>query len=144
MGGEDDVAEDEEARQRREEGCRREEAIRGLLKRHDDQRLTIGAVEEIAQELGVAISPLQGFHATTQEENNAALHGAPIRNYARNAHAKQYELSKTGQWRERDRLRACQKDAVDSRAKGRPERKTGRAWFRLRDRGLMSINAHDA
>jgi len=33
------------------------------------------------------------------------------------------ELTKTGQWRGRDRLRACQKDAVDSRAKGRPERK---------------------
>src|SRR5271156_1075973 len=58
MGGEDDVAEDEEARQRREEGCRREEAIRGLLKRHDDQRLTIGAVEEIAQELGVSRSTM--------------------------------------------------------------------------------------
>ena len=54
MGGEDDVAEDDGARCRREEGCRREEAIRGLLKRHDDKRLTIGAVEEIAQELGVS------------------------------------------------------------------------------------------
>ena len=58
MGGEDDVAEDEEARQRREEGCRREEAIRGLLKRHDDKRLTIGAVEEIAQELSVSRSTM--------------------------------------------------------------------------------------
>ena len=43
MGGKDDVAEDDEARLRREEGCRREEAIPGLLKRHDDKRLTIGA-----------------------------------------------------------------------------------------------------
>jgi hypothetical protein len=34
-------SEDDEARRRREEGCRREEAIRGLLKRHDDKRLTI-------------------------------------------------------------------------------------------------------
>ena len=58
MGGEDDVAEDDEARRRRDEGCRREEAIRGLLKRHDDQRLTIGAVEEIAQELGVSRSTM--------------------------------------------------------------------------------------
>src|SRR5271163_979371 len=58
MGGEDDVAEDDEARRRREEGCRREEAIRGLLKRHDDKRLTIGAVEEIAQELGVSRSTM--------------------------------------------------------------------------------------
>ena len=45
MGDEDDVAKDE-ARRRREEGCRGEEAIRGLLKRHDDNKLTIGAVEE--------------------------------------------------------------------------------------------------
>ncbi len=51
MGGEDDVAEDDEAHRRGEEGWRREEAIRGLLERHDDKRLTIGAVEEIAQEL---------------------------------------------------------------------------------------------
>jgi len=58
MGGEDDVAEDDEARRRREEGCRREEAIRGLLKRHDDKRLTIGAVAEIAQELGVSRSTM--------------------------------------------------------------------------------------
>jgi putative transposase len=39
-------------------GCRREEAIRGLLKRHDDKRLTIGAVAEIAQELGVSRSTM--------------------------------------------------------------------------------------
>jgi hypothetical protein len=31
------VAEDDEARRRREEGCRREKAMRGLLKRHDDK-----------------------------------------------------------------------------------------------------------
>jgi putative transposase len=58
MGGEDDVAEDDEALRRREEGCRREEAIRSLLQRHDDKRLTIGAVEEIAQELGVSRSTM--------------------------------------------------------------------------------------
>jgi putative transposase len=58
MGGEDDVAEDDEARRRRDEGCRREETIRGLLKRHDDKRLTIGAVEETAQELGVSRSTM--------------------------------------------------------------------------------------
>ena len=51
-------SEDDEARRRREEGCRREEAIRGLLKRHDDKRLTIGAVEETAQELGVSRSTM--------------------------------------------------------------------------------------
>ena len=58
MGGEDDVSEDDEAHRRREEGCRREEAIRGLLRRHDDKRLAIGAVEEIAQELGVSRSTM--------------------------------------------------------------------------------------
>ena len=49
MSGVDEVGEDEKAGQRREEGYRREEAIRGLLKRHDDRRLSIGAVEEFAQ-----------------------------------------------------------------------------------------------
>ena len=58
MGGEDDVAEDDEAHRRREEGCRREEVIRSVLQRHDDKRLTIGAVEEIAQELGVSRSTM--------------------------------------------------------------------------------------
>ena len=58
MGDEDEVAEDEGAVQRREEGYRREEAIRSLLKRHDDSRLTIGAVEEIAHELGVSRSTM--------------------------------------------------------------------------------------
>ena len=48
MGDEHEVAEDEGAVQRREEGYRREEAIRSLLKRHDDSRLTISAVDEIA------------------------------------------------------------------------------------------------
>jgi len=37
MVGEDDVPEDDDAHRRREEGCRREEAIRSLLKRHDDK-----------------------------------------------------------------------------------------------------------
>jgi predicted ArsR family transcriptional regulator len=55
MTGED-VPEDSKARQRREEGCRREEAIRGLLKRHGDKRLTIVDVEAVAWELGVSRS----------------------------------------------------------------------------------------
>ncbi|MGJ0505094.1 MAG: Mu transposase C-terminal domain-containing protein [Methylocystis sp.] len=58
MGGEDDFPDDEEASRRREEGCRREEAIRDLLKRHDDKRLSIGAVDEVAQELGVSRSTM--------------------------------------------------------------------------------------
>jgi putative transposase len=58
MGDEDEVPEDEGAGHRREEGYRREEAIRSLLKRHDDNRLTIGAVDEIAHELGVSRSTM--------------------------------------------------------------------------------------
>ena len=56
MTGGDDVPEESEARRRREEGCRREEAIRGLLKRHGDKRLTIVDVEAVAWELGVSRS----------------------------------------------------------------------------------------
>jgi DNA invertase Pin-like site-specific DNA recombinase len=58
MGGEDDVPEGGAAQWRRDEGCRREEAIRSLLKRHDDKRLSIGAVDEVAQELGVSRSTM--------------------------------------------------------------------------------------
>ena len=81
MGGEDDVAEDDEARRRREEGCRREEAIRGLLKRHDDKRLTIGAVEEIAQELGVSRSTMYRLITAYRAKgriNHAAVAALPI------------------------------------------------------------------
>ena len=38
---EEDVPGDGQARRRREEGCRREEAIRELLKRHGEKRLTV-------------------------------------------------------------------------------------------------------
>ena len=38
IGAEDDVPEGSSEYRRREEGCRREEAIRGLLQRHDDKR----------------------------------------------------------------------------------------------------------
>ncbi len=58
MVGEDYVPEDDEASWRREDGCRREEAIRDLLKRHDDKRLSIGTVDEVAQELGVSRSTM--------------------------------------------------------------------------------------
>jgi putative transposase len=52
----EDLPEDGGARRRWEEGCRREEAIRGLLKRHGDKRLTIVDVEAVAWELGVSRS----------------------------------------------------------------------------------------
>src|SRR5271170_5823040 len=58
MTGGDDVPEESEARRRREEGCRREEAIRGLLKRHGDKRLTIVDVGTVAWELGVSRSTM--------------------------------------------------------------------------------------
>ncbi|CAN2536315.1 hypothetical+protein [Methylocapsa aurea] len=54
VGVEEDVPEGSSEYRRREEGCRREEAIRSLLMRHDDKRLSIGAVDEIALELGVS------------------------------------------------------------------------------------------
>jgi hypothetical protein len=50
MGCEDDLPEHDEASRRREEDCRREEAIRSLVKQHGDKRLSIGAVDEIALE----------------------------------------------------------------------------------------------
>jgi putative transposase len=63
MSGEDDVLEDSPpeggpAHRRREEGCRREEAIRSLLQQYDGKRLTIDAVEEIALELDVSRSTM--------------------------------------------------------------------------------------
>jgi putative transposase len=58
MGSDDDLPEDDEASRRREEGCRREEAIRSLLKQHGDKRLSIGAVDEIALELDVSRSTM--------------------------------------------------------------------------------------
>jgi putative transposase len=53
-GGEQDAAGDDQARRRGEEGCRREEAIRQLLKRRGDKRLTVADVEAQAWELGVS------------------------------------------------------------------------------------------
>ena len=58
MAGNDGIPEDSGARRRREEGCRREEAIRGLLKRHREKRLTIVDVEAVAWELGVSRSTM--------------------------------------------------------------------------------------
>jgi putative transposase len=55
---EEEVSTDGQARRRREEGCRREEAIRALLKRHGDNRLTIVDVEAVAWELGVSRSTM--------------------------------------------------------------------------------------
>jgi predicted ArsR family transcriptional regulator len=55
---EEEVSTDGQARRRREEGCRREEAIRALLKRHSDNRLTIVDVEAVAWELGVSRSTM--------------------------------------------------------------------------------------
>ena len=46
----------------REEGCRREEAIRSFLKRRCDRRLTIGDVEAVAWELGVSRSTMYLSH----------------------------------------------------------------------------------
>ena len=58
MGDEDSIPDDEETHRRREEGCLREEAIRSLLERHGDKRLSISDVEEVAWELGVSRATL--------------------------------------------------------------------------------------
>jgi hypothetical protein len=47
-----------DAHRRRDEGCRPEEAIRNLLKRHGDRRLTIGDVDAVPSELGVSRSTM--------------------------------------------------------------------------------------
>jgi len=71
MGSEDDLPEDDEASRRREEGCRREEAIRSLLKQHDDKRLSIGAVDEIALDFGgTVIERLDGAAPAAADEDN--------------------------------------------------------------------------
>jgi len=54
MGEQETIRQNEKIERRREDGCRREEAIRSLLKRHGDKRLTISDVEEVAWELGVS------------------------------------------------------------------------------------------
>jgi hypothetical protein len=62
--GEDEVPSERQPQGRREEGYRREEAIRGLLKRHGDKRLTIVDVEAVAWELGVSRSTMYGLIIT--------------------------------------------------------------------------------
>jgi len=59
---EEEVSTDGQARRRREEGCRREEAIRALLKRHGDNRLTIvGRVGVWRDGVRVSISVCRPF-----------------------------------------------------------------------------------
>ena len=58
MSGEEPVFENEEKQRAWLEGCRREEAISGLLERHGDKRLSIADVDEIAWELGVSRATL--------------------------------------------------------------------------------------
>ena len=54
MGEQETIPDNEEMDRRREEGCRREEAIRSLLKRHGVKRLTMNDVKDVAWELGVS------------------------------------------------------------------------------------------
>ena len=59
MDDDDERVFDEDGKQRAWlEGCRREEAISGLLKRHGDKRLSIADVDEVAWELGVSRATL--------------------------------------------------------------------------------------
>src|ERR1700733_7048566 len=55
---EEEGSTDGQALRGRGEGCRREEAIRALLKRHSDNRLAIVDVEAVAWELGVSRSTM--------------------------------------------------------------------------------------
>lgn len=54
MGEQEAIPDNEEIDRRRDEGCRREEAIRSLLERHGVKRLTVSDVENVAWELGVS------------------------------------------------------------------------------------------
>jgi len=58
MDVEERVFDDEAKHRAWLEGCRREEAISGLLERHADQRLTIADVQGVAWELGVSQATL--------------------------------------------------------------------------------------
>ena len=55
---EERVFDDDEKQRSWLEGCRREEAISELLQRHDDKRLSIKDVDEVAWELGVSRATL--------------------------------------------------------------------------------------
>jgi putative transposase len=58
MDVEERVFDDDEKQRAWLEGCRREEAISGLLVRHGDKRLSIEDVDEVAWELGVSRATL--------------------------------------------------------------------------------------
>ena len=58
MDEDERVFDDDEKQRAWLEGCRREEAISGLLERHGDKRLSIADVEEVAWELGVSRATL--------------------------------------------------------------------------------------
>ena len=58
MDVEERVFDDDEKQRAWLEGCRREEAISGLLERHGDKRLSMTDVDEVAWELGVSRSTL--------------------------------------------------------------------------------------
>ena len=58
MDVEERVFDDDEKQRAWLEGCRREEAISGLLDRHGDKRLSVADVDEVAWELGVSRSTL--------------------------------------------------------------------------------------
>ena len=58
MDVEERVFDDDEKQRAWLEGCRREEAISGLLERHGEKRLSIKDVDEVAWELGVSRATL--------------------------------------------------------------------------------------
>ena len=58
MSDDERIFDDDEKQRAWLEGCRREEAISGLLVRHGDKRLSIADVDEVAWELGVSRATL--------------------------------------------------------------------------------------
>ena len=62
MDVEERVFDDAEKQRAWLEGCKREEAISGLLERHGDKRLSMTDVDEVAWELGVSRSTLYRLH----------------------------------------------------------------------------------
>jgi len=70
---EERVSDDDEKQRAWFEGCRREEAICGLLERHGDKRLSMTDVDEMAWELGVSRSTLHRLIAAYRAKRTVSF-----------------------------------------------------------------------
>src|SRR5271157_519610 len=92
MSDEDRIHDDEKKHLSWLEGCRREEAIRGLLKkRHGDKRLTIADVEEVAWELGISRPTM--YRMVVRIASLALAHPEPLALAERAAHRHGFDLA---------------------------------------------------